>query len=406
MNIFREIPPTAGFSLSFQDILSLFIPSKDLGALKEDFKEYLKVDYAEVAYSGTAAFYLILKFLKEISSKETVIIPSFVCPLVPLAIQKAGLKAEVCDIAPGSFDFNIPELEELCRGNNDILAIVPVHLAGIPIDLDKVLDIAKRYNIFIIEDCAQSLGADYHGKKTGAWGDFAFFSLCRGKGLTIYEGGVIVSNKKENTPLLENKIKQLVHGAHLSEGIKILELLGYAFFYRPLLFWFVFSLPQVFWNLRGKPLKAMSEDYSLDFGTHKVSNFRQRLGRNTFYRIEEEINKQRDKALYYIRELAGLKGIRLIREREGARSNYPYLVLVFDDPQKCDRARRNFSGSGLGVSWVYDRAITDYDYLKGFLPAKTCPNARYIAKNSITLSTNSFLKEKDLSLIVNIIKGL
>jgi perosamine synthetase len=307
MNIFREIPPTAGFTLSLRDISSLFIPPKVSGSLKEDFKGYLEVDYAEVAYSGTAAFYLILESLKEISFKKTVIIPSFVCPLVPLAIQKAGLKTEVCDIASGSFDFNIPELEDLCRANNDILAIVPVHLAGIPVDFDKVRDIAKKYNIFIIEDCAQSLGADYRGEKTGVLGEFAFFSLCRGKGLTIYEGGVIVSNKKEYIPLLENKVKQLFKDDHLSEGIKILELLGYALFYRPELFWFVFSLPQVFWNLSGKPLKAMSEDYSSDFGTHRVSDFRQRLGHNTFCRIEDEIDKQRDKALYYIRELERVK---------------------------------------------------------------------------------------------------
>ncbi|MBU0503734.1 MAG: DegT/DnrJ/EryC1/StrS family aminotransferase [Candidatus Omnitrophota bacterium] len=406
MNIFREIPPTAGFNVTLGDVLSLFIPSSKRGELKEDFKNYIKADYAEITYSGTAALYFILEALKELSSRKTVVIPSFICPLVPLAIRRAGLKVEVCDITKRSFDFDIPELIRICRYNNDILAVIPVHLAGIPADLDRILNITLDNNIFVIEDCAQSLGADYHGKKTGSIADLAFFSLCRGKGLTIYEGGCLVSNKKEYVPLLKNKIKQLVKNDHLSEGLKILELMGYALFYRPELFWFVFSLPQVYWSLRGNPLKARSEDYGPDFGTYRVSDLRQRIACHAFSRIEDEIGRQREKAAYYIRELDELKDIRIISEPGETRSNYPYLVIVFDDPKKCDRARMNFSGSGLGVSWVYDRAVTGYDYLKDFLPAKACPNAGYISRNSITLSTNSFLKEKDMSLIVNIIKDL
>ena len=116
------------------------------------------------------------------SDKKTVIIPAFICPLVPLAIKKAGLKIKICDTKINSFDYDHGQLETLCRDDPDILAVVAAHLGGIPVDLGRISKIAQENNFFIIEDCAQSLGAEYKGRKIGTYGDFAFFSLCRGKG--------------------------------------------------------------------------------------------------------------------------------------------------------------------------------------------------------------------------------
>lgn len=406
MNIFREIPPTAGFPLYAKDFLSLLIPKKCKGSLEEDFKNYLNVNYAQVTYSGTAAFYLILEGLKELSPKKTVIIPSYICPLLPLAIKRAGLKVGVCDINRDDFNFNLAELEDLCSKDNDILAIVPTHLAGIPLDFEAIERVVKRYGIFIIEDCAQSLGATYKGKKVGTWGDFAFFSLCRGKGLTIYEGGVLVVNKKEYFATIDHKIKQLVKKNFFSEALKIFELFGYWIFYRPFLFWFVFRLPQIFWNWQGKEYKALTEYFTLDFPIHEVSKIRKLIGCNIFNRLDEEIKQQRQKALFYIERLTGIKGIRVIQEGAGTRATYPYLTLVFDDVDKRKKALKALKNSGLGVSIIYAEAITDYDYLKNIVGEKACPAARDLAQRQITLSTSTFLEKKDLELIVHKIKNL
>ena len=131
MNLLREIPPTAGLPIYPRDLICAFFKRNRPGSLEEDLKNYLGASYAAVTYSGTAAFYIILEALKSLSPKKTVIIPSFICPLVPLAIKRAGLKVLVCDINKNSFDFEINRLKELCSGK-DILAVVPVHLAGIP----------------------------------------------------------------------------------------------------------------------------------------------------------------------------------------------------------------------------------------------------------------------------------
>ncbi len=402
MSIFKEMPPTAGFPLRLKDFLYAF----GSGNLEQDLNNYLGLDYVRLTCSGTAAFYLILETLKVLSAKTTVIIPSFACPLLALAIKRAGLKTEVCDVGPDNFDFNLGELRDLCSANSDIVAIVAVHLAGIPMDLFPVEKIARDCGIFIIEDCAQSLGARYRGKKTGTLGDFSFFSLCRGKGLTIYEGGVAATSKKEYARIMDDKINSLVRDDFFSESLKIWELAGYWIFYRPRLFWFVFRLPQIFWNLRGNKLKAAGEYFTADFPIHKVSALRESVGHAQFSRLDQEIAKQREKANFYLEAFKALRGIRPIRERPEDRVIYPYLTLIFDRVEIRNKALQIFEDSGLGVSQVYACAIGDYDYLNSVIPQRGYSGGRYLAAHTITVSTNTFLTQKDLNSVIERIKEL
>ncbi len=406
VRIFKEIPPTAGFPFLAKDLFYLFKSGTTADSLREDFKKYLGLPYSAITYSGTAAFYIILVALKTLSAKKTVIIPAYICPLVPLAIKRAGLKIEVCDIQRDSFDFNPREIERIFSVNHDILAVIPAHLGGIPLNLQRLIELAGINQTFIIEDCAQSLGAISGGRHVGTLGDFAFFSLCRGKGLTIYEGGVIVTRHKEYGAIIDKKIKELVKNDDFSEGLKILELFGDWLFYRPALFWFVFQLPQIFWNLRGQGFRAAIEYFDEGFATHNVSSFRKFLGHLSFWRLEAQIDKQRDKALYYIEKLKDAKGVRVISEAKGARAIYPYLTLVFDEPGKRNEALRLLTNSGLGVSQIYCCAISDYGYLKDLLSSTSTLNARQIAERELTLSTSTFLKREDQDYIIRIIKEL
>ncbi len=405
MTLFREIPPTAGLPIYAKDLFLAFFKKDRTGSLEEDFKNYFRVAYASITNSGTAAFYIILESLKSLSPKKTVIIPAFICPLIPLAIQRAGLKVLTCDINKEDFNFQIDQLNEICANNSDILAIVAVHLAGVPLNLQPVQKISQENKIFMIEDCAQSLGAEYLGKKTGSFGDFAFYSLCRGKGLTIYEGGAIVS-KAEFAPVIENALKRIVKTAPLAEFLKILELFGYWIFYRPILFWFVFRLPQIFWQMQGKMEKAFIEYFEVDFPVHKVSGIRKMVGHTMFNRIEQEIAKQRQVASTYITGLKDLPGIKLVTGTKDSNPNYPYLTLIFEDESTRQRAFNNLLDSGLGISQIYLSAITDYDYLKSTVGAQDCPNARFIAKHHLTLSTSAFLTQKEIFSVIEKIKNL
>lgn len=406
MSLIREVPPTAGWPIETRSLIPPLFKKLPKGIMQEEFKKYLNAPSALLTYSGTAALYLILESLKELSVKKTVVIPAFVCPLVPLAIKRAGLKIKPCDTNPDNFDFDIDKLRGICSKDKDVLAILAVHLAGVPLELKSIKEIAGKNNIFIVEDCAQSLGAEYQGSKTGSIGEFSFFSLCRGKGLTIYEGGLAITNKAEYAQLLKNTSKRIFRTDIFSESLKIAELFAYSIFYRPALFWFAFRLPQIFWQMRNDPVRAMGEYFELDFSTHKISAFREYIGYLNFHRLNKEINKQREKADFYLKGLKGVTGIQPITELAQTKASYPYLAIILDTPGKRNAALKIFKNSGLGISQVYLKAITDYDYLKGIIPEANCENARKLAQQTITLSTSSFLKESDLTKIVNNLKRI
>lgn len=404
MSLIREIPPTAGWPLTTSSLITSCLKKHPQGLLEEDFKKHLGTQSAILTYSGTAGFYLILETVKKISSKKTVIIPAFVCPLIPLAIKKAGLNIKVCDISVSNFNFETNKLKDICTSDNDVLAIVAVHLGGLPIDFSTLEDMAEICDAFIIEDCAQSLGAKYRNRETGSLGHFSFFSLCRGKGLTIYEGGIASTNLPEYAGILNNTAREIISQDILSEALKVAELFAYSIFYRPSLFWFAFRLPQLFWQLYNNPTRAMGEYFGPNFPLHKVSAFREYIGHINFMRLEEKIKEQRKKVDIYLDKLKDIPSIRPIVEQEQTKATYPYLAIILENIQKRNRALDLLKNSGLGISQVYLKAITDYDYLKNVVPPLECPNARYLCERTITLSTSSFLKESDLKNILNKLK--
>lgn len=403
MSLIREIPPTAGWPLSIITLIASCLKKHPRGLLEEDFKKHLGSPSALLTYSGTAAFYLILETIKKLSNKKTVIIPAIICPLIPLAIKKSGLKIKVCDTNANNFDFDLIKLKNICSSDNDILAILAVHLGGLPIDFLALKETARSSNAFIIEDCAQSLGAKYHNKETGSLGQFSFFSLCRGKGLSIYEGGIAVTNDPKFSGALNDTAREIIRRDTLSESLKITELFAYSIFYRPGLFWFAFRLPQLFWQLRNNPEKAMGEYFKPDFPIHKISAFREYVGHINFPNLKERIDEQRKKIEIYLSGLRNIPGIKPIVELEQTTASYPYLAVLFENAKKRDSALSLFRNSGLGISQIYLKAITDYAYLKDIVPNTECGNSRTLSERTISLSTSSFLNESDLK---NILKAL
>ena len=404
MSILREIPPTAGFTVGIKELFAAFSSGRGEASLEKDFSAYLNSNYTKVTASGTAALYIILNALKNVRPQKKVIIPAYTCPLVALAVKRAGFIPTACDISAKDLDFDYEQLEKMCAENSDIAAIVATHIGGIPADMDRIKAIASGKGIVIIEDCAQSLSALYKGRPVGSLGDISFFSLCRGKGLTIYEGGLIAANNKAYEKYLDSAEKELVKADIMEEGLKILELFGYSIFYRPALFWLVFKLPQIFWMLKKNELKAFTEYYTEDFPVYKVSGVRKNIGHAAFHRLDEEIESQRSKARLYLDGLSSVKGIRVIGGAEYTNSSYPFVIAVFEDPKKRREIFPRLNSLGLGVSLLYLHEITGYGYLKSVVPAKDCPNAKYIAENGITLSTSAFLREEDILHVIDSIK--
>ncbi|MCX8045174.1 MAG: DegT/DnrJ/EryC1/StrS family aminotransferase [Desulfobacterota bacterium] len=406
MSIFRDIPPTAGFPLHAQEIVAAITCSRGEDPLADDFKKYLNAPYARTTCSGTAALFFICCAIQKMTSRRTILIPSFICPLVPLALRRAGFTVAVCDIGAQDFNFDQARLETICAANRDIAAVVINHLAGIPADVEASLTVARKHNIIVIEDCAQALGAFSKDRKVGTLGDFAFFSFAAGKGLTMYEGGMMATMHEQYASLLDDAAALYAPRNAALETVRVLQLFGYWLFYRPALFWFVFTLPQQLWHLCGNDIRALREHFNLNFPLHAVSRFRIGVAHSAFTRLDGEIAQQREKALWYFRKLEGCRGVRLLQESSGDRATYPYVTVVFDDPAARNKVLQHCVRAGIGISQIYARAIGDYPYLKKIVPAEPYDNGRLIVKRTLTLSTNTFLTEKDADEVVRIIKEM
>lgn len=171
--------------------------------LEKRIAAYLGAKYSAGVASGTDALLIALRALslslkkKEFfSSKDEIITTPFTFVATAEAIVKSGAKPVFVDIEPDSFNIS-PEAVEKALNKNTI-GILPVHIYGRACDMGKIKKIAKKNNLFILEDCAQSFGAAYKKKKLGTWGDVAAFSFFPTKNLGGFgDGGMVTAKNKK-----------------------------------------------------------------------------------------------------------------------------------------------------------------------------------------------------------------
>lgn len=172
-----------------------FILGEDVGLFEEEFADYCGVENAIGVASGTDAIQLALRAL-EIGEGDEVIVQANTFISTVLPIIYVGAKPVLVDINPQTYNIDVSEIEK--KITNRTKAIFPVHLYGQVAEMDKISEIARRHNLFVIEDACQAHGATFKGKKAGSFGDIACFSFYPGKNLGAYgDGGAVVTNNKE-----------------------------------------------------------------------------------------------------------------------------------------------------------------------------------------------------------------
>ncbi len=162
--------------------------------LEEDFANYIGTKYCLTVNSGTAALQVALA-ATGIGPGDEVISPAFSFLATAVACLHQNAIPVFVDIDPRTFNIDASRIEE--KITSKTRAIVPVHIHGLPVEMDEIKRIAKKHNLIVIEDAAQAQGAVYKGKKTGNFGDMACYSLNFTKNLPGGEGGLIVTNSKE-----------------------------------------------------------------------------------------------------------------------------------------------------------------------------------------------------------------
>jgi perosamine synthetase len=153
-----------------------------------------QTSYAVSVNSGTSALHLALLALG-VSEGDEVILPTFTMIASANAIRYCGATPVFVDAQIGTWNMDVAQIEERITKNTK--AIMVVHVYGLPVDMDPVLELAKKYKLRVIEDAAEAHGAKYKGRSVGSMGDIAAFSLFANKIITTGEGGMITTNNKQ-----------------------------------------------------------------------------------------------------------------------------------------------------------------------------------------------------------------
>ena len=167
---------------------------------EEKFRDYMDANKAVSFMSGRSGFYAILKAM-DIKAGDEILLQAFTTVALPNTIKLFEAKPVFVDIQEGTYDMDPKKIE--AKITDRTRAIIIQHTFGNPSDMDLILPIAREHGLMTIEDCAHSLGAKYHGEKTGTFADAAFFSFGRDKVISAVSGGMVIAKDRKLAEKIE-----------------------------------------------------------------------------------------------------------------------------------------------------------------------------------------------------------
>lgn len=197
----HKTTPITALPISTREILTLAekvvtirtVNGTEIEKFENELAQYLDSSKVFSFNTGRTALYVSLKALG-LNAGDEVIVPAYTCAIVFEAVLRLGLKPLTVDVNPETYNIDPAQIPKVISQKTK--AIVAVHLFGCPCEMDAIAGMAKTHGLFLIEDVAQALGAEYHAKKAGSFGDLSLFSLGPGKSLTGGEGGALSVNNE------------------------------------------------------------------------------------------------------------------------------------------------------------------------------------------------------------------
>lgn len=267
------------------------------------FAQAVDCEYGVACANGTVALHLALAALG-IGAGDEVIIPTFTMIATANAVSYTGAVPVLVDADAESWNLDIGQIEAKITPRTR--AIIVVHTYGRPVEMDGVEDLARRYNLKVIEDAAEAHGATYRGRRIGALGDCATFSFYANKIVSTGEGGMVTTNDGELAALAR-------------------RLRDHAF-----------STERHFWHeYRGF--------------NYRMSNLQAAVGVAQTERMEELVERRRVNARLYTERLREVEGLVLPSEREPGRSVFWMYAMLVEDGFGCtrDELRARLAASGI-----------------------------------------------------------
>ncbi len=255
---------------------------ESIPAFEQEFANYVGCEYGVAVSSGSTALHLAVAAAGIGAGDEVLVSSSTNIATALGVIHNNGIPVPV-DSENVTWNLDLDLIEGLITDKTK--AIIPVHLYGHPVDMDRLMEIARKHNLLVIEDCAESHGATVRGRMTGSFGDMSCFSFYANKVITTGEGGMVTTNNKE-----------------LAERLRLLRNLAFT-----------------------KP-RFRHEEAGFNF---RMTGYQAAMGLVQFHKIENIISEKRRVAQTYNRFLQDVAGIQLPHEAEWAKNVYwMYSIVV------------------------------------------------------------------------------
>lgn len=397
----KDVAISLGFLLAPWYWRKIIVGENSAKAEKE-IEKYFGIRSCSVFDSGRSALYFALRAL-DVREGDEVLVQGYTCMVVVNAIKWAGATPVFVD-AEDDFNMSSEDLKKKISAKSKVLIVQ--HTFGLAADLEKLLPIAKKNGLKIVEDCAHCFGAKYDGKLLGTFGDVSVFSFGADKVLSSVRGGALIAEGGE----LSQKIKKLQTELQAPDLVKTIQHLMHS----PI-FWLGKKLYGIY---VGKTILALAKKTNLmnkiiyapekhgeqvEFYPAKMANSLAALLLNQLKDVEKNNLHRQEIASFYEKEIDNKKIIlpwrNKINQQNSIFLRYP---LLMNDPKKLHAlAKKN----NIILGCWYDRVIapTDIDFEKTGYMIGGCPNAEKLAARSINLPTDKNISLDDAKRIVKIV---
>lgn len=352
-------------------------------------------------FKGRIALFAILKAIG-LNKDDEVILPGFTCVVVPNAIIYLGGKPVYVDISPENYNIDPSKIEE--KITKKTRAVIAQHTFGIPADMVKILEIAKKNNLIVIEDSCHALGSKYNGLDVGTFGDAAFFSSQWSKPVTTGLGGWAIVNNLELKERIDRIYPQFIQPAS-SEVFRLkIQYLIYSKLFRPSLFWFIQDAYRIFSRFGIMIGSSTNTELKCEMPNgykKKMSDWQKDLLLKKLNDLEKVLKHRKWLTSLYQDQLRqrGIKIMSLPENYDPVLLRYPLLVKNKIKVISEARQKRIEIGDWF-VSPIHPN-LENWErirYRKG-----TCPIAEEICENIVNLPTHYNITEEVALNIVNFI---
>jgi perosamine synthetase len=325
---------------------------------EQNFSAYISRNEGIAVANGSGALDIAVQALK-IGFGDEVIIPTFTIISPTQSIVRAGATPVLVDSDPITWNMDVTQIE--AKITNRTKAILVVHIYGLPVDMDPVVDLCKKYNLFLIEDAAEMHGQTYKGKKCGSFGDISTFSFYPNKNITTGEGGMILVDD----PDLAERCRKLRNLAFESTGRRFIH-------------------HELGWNYR-------------------MTNMQAALGLAQLESIEHHIIKKREIGKIYQTGFKDLKNFQLPLEKtEYAENIYWVFGLIADSQELCDSTVMKLNSNGIGTRPFFWCMHEQPVFKKmGLFLNENYPVAEKLARNGFYLPSGLGLSDDDILSVIN-----